>query len=362
MITLSNVFAPLAMSQLALLGMLLLLNYRGLLARLLAFFCVCLVAYILLTTSLFEERFIISFTLGRLATLSPFILWMIAYLLFVDEGKIKPPIWIVIAVFLAARAIGQFLAEMSTESATGRFYYVSTQLLPQIVMLGFALHTIQLGFQGYADDLVEKRRQFRVLFVLGMGAVVVVVLGLGMVVSLQESFGFSLIAGLENFPIQIFNFYLFAISLLLNLRAFKLSDEALSLIPENSVEPIQGNEQATAGSAVSDATREKLEKLMKEEKLYTQTGLTISILAKRLEIQEYRLRRLINQSMQYRNFNQYLNNCRIEDASGRLTNTTVPISSIALEVGYSSLSVFNKAFKDRFEMTPSEYRQAGKKE
>jgi AraC-like DNA-binding protein len=36
----------------------------------------------------------------------------------------------------------------------------------------------------------------------------------------------------------------------------------------------------------------------------------------------------------------------------------MPISSIALDVGFSSLSVFNKAFKERFGMTPSAWRQA----
>ena len=257
-----------------------------------------------------------------------------------------------IAVFFVARAIGQLLVQIAPEVTTGMFYFVSTQLLPQLVMLGFALHTIQLGFQGYSDDLIEKRRQFRVLFVLCMGAIVVAVLGLGTVVSLQENFGFSLIRGLENFPVQIFNFYLFAASFILNLRAFKLGDDALSLIPEDAVEPIQSNENSVANLGLSETVVDDLERLMKEERLYSQPGLTISILADRLEIQEYKLRRLINQSMRYRNFNQYLNNYRIEDASFRLLNTSSPISSIAIDVGYSSLSVFNKAFKDRYDMTP----------
>jgi len=108
---------------------------------------------------------------------------------------------------------------------------------------------------------------------------------------------------------------------------------------------------------LNETVIDDLERLMKEERLYSQPGLTISILADRLRIQEYKLRRLINQSMRYRNFNQYLNNYRIEDASFRLLNTSSPISSIAIDVGYSSLSVFNKAFKDRYDMTPSEFRQ-----
>lgn len=351
-------FAPLAISQLMLLGLLLLLNYRGLLARLLAFFCLCLMAYVLLTMDLFEGSFLISFFLGRLATLSPFVLWLIAYLLFVDEGKIKPAMWLIIAVFFVARAVGQLLVEISPQSTTGNLYFVATQLLPQLVMLAFSAHAILLGLQGYADDLVEKRRQFRVLFVLCMGAVVVAVLGVGTVSGIQAFMDISLIPALENFPTQLFNFYLFTVSLVLNLRAFRLSDEALSLIPEYAVQPINKEQIAAPADNVDINVITELERLMKDERLYTQTGLMISDLADRLSIPEYKLRRLINQSMRYRNFNQYLNNYRIEDASSQLRNSPDPISSIALGVGYSSLSVFNKAFKDRFEMTPSEYRQS----
>ena len=97
---------------------------------------------------------------------------------------------------------------------------------------------------------------------------------------------------------------------------------------------------------------------MEEGKLYTQTGLTISDLADNLSIQEYRLRRIINQQLNYRNFNQFLNNYRIEDACSRLKETNTPVSTIALDVGYASLSVFNKAFRERYALTPTEFRNS----
>jgi len=95
---------------------------------------------------------------------------------------------------------------------------------------------------------------------------------------------------------------------------------------------------------------------MEQEKLYTQPGLTIAELAETLQVQEYRLRRIINRTMQHKNFNQFLNSYRTEDASQRLLESRLPVSRIALDVGYSSLSVFNKAFKERFGVTPTEYR------
>ena len=64
--------------------------------------------------------------------------------------------------------------------------------------------------------------------------------------------------------------------------------------------------------------------------------------------------------MGYRNFNQFLNHYRIEEASRRLLESTVPVSTIALDIGYGSLSSFNAAFKARYNMTPTEYRSQGK--
>ena len=97
---------------------------------------------------------------------------------------------------------------------------------------------------------------------------------------------------------------------------------------------------------------------MKGGKLYTRTGLTIADLGESLSIQEYRLRRVINQQLKFKNLNQFLNNYRIEDACTRLRETNAPISTIALDVGYTSLSVFNKAFKERYKVTPSVFRNS----
>ncbi len=359
MLSISSLFAPLAISQLALLGLLLLFNYRGLLARLLAFFCLCLVAYVLLTMNLFNDSVSGTFVLGRLATLSPFVIWLIAYLLFVDEGKIKPVIWISIACFVVARATGQLLQIFTPEVADSGFHFVLTQLLPQLAMLAFSVHAVLLGLQGYADDLVIQRRQFRVSFVICMGAVVVAVVGISMLTGLQNYYGLNLIAGLDNISSDVYNFYLFAVSLFFNLRAFRLSEEALTLIPQHAAQNLPAQTASSNAKAIDPAIVEKLESLMLDERLYAQPGLTIADLAERLSMQEYKLRRLINQSMQYRNFNQFLNNYRIEAASSQLRQSDDPVSSIALGVGYSSLSVFNKAFKDRFSMTPTEYRSAG---
>ena len=105
-----------------------------------------------------------------------------------------------------------------------------------------------------------------------------------------------------------------------------------------------------------------LERLMTVERTYRQEGLTIGALAQRLDLPEYRLRRLINQALGYRNFNSFLNYYRIREAKEALADpaqASVPVLTIALDAGFSSLGPFNRAFKAETGMTPSEYRRIG---
>jgi AraC-like DNA-binding protein len=107
--------------------------------------------------------------------------------------------------------------------------------------------------------------------------------------------------------------------------------------------------------------RERLVALMREEKAYRHEGLTISTLARQLDIPEYRLRRIINQHLGYRNFNTFVNDLRIEEACRILSDPTherLPILNLALDLGYGSSGPFNRAFRAKTGQTPTEYRRA----
>ena len=74
---------------------------------------------------------------------------------------------------------------------------------------------------------------------------------------------------------------------------------------------------------------------MTEDRIYRDENLTIGALALRLKLPEYRLRRLINQRLGYRNFNVFLNDHRIEEARAALADpaqTEVPVITIAMDV------------------------------
>ena len=101
---------------------------------------------------------------------------------------------------------------------------------------------------------------------------------------------------------------------------------------------------------------EKIESLLKYEKIYHETSYSRSDLAKELGISEMQTSKIINQHFK-KSFPQLLNEHRIEDAKNWLINTDENISVIYQEVGFNSLPSFNRVFKDMLGETPSQFRK-----
>lgn len=95
-----------------------------------------------------------------------------------------------------------------------------------------------------------------------------------------------------------------------------------------------------------------------QEGFYRRENLTLKDLSKALEVPEYKVRAVINKELGYRNFNEFINEYRIEEAGQRLIDEPeTPISNIALDVGYRTLSSFNRAFRKEKETTPTAFRE-----
>ncbi len=58
------------------------------------------------------------------------------------------------------------------------------------------------------------------------------------------------------------------------------------------------------------------------------------------------------------NYHEYLTSLRINQAKGMLVNTDYSISHIAEECGFSTLRTFNRLFKEKMLVTPSQYRES----
>lgn len=94
-------------------------------------------------------------------------------------------------------------------------------------------------------------------------------------------------------------------------------------------------------------------KLVESKKLFLNNKLSLDELAKKLDTNRSTLSLCINQCSKC-NFNQWINNYRIEYAQKIITANT-DLSKFHTEVGFNSCSTFYNSFKERLGCTPYEY-------
>lgn len=108
--------------------------------------------------------------------------------------------------------------------------------------------------------------------------------------------------------------------------------------------------------ARGDELQPRLRALMGRDQPWRREGITIGELARRVGTPEYRLRRVIIDDFGC-SFREYINGHRIEAAKENLRATDATISQIAFDVGFTSLSAFNRAFRAKEGTTPTEWRR-----
>ncbi len=74
-----------------------------------------------------------------------------------------------------------------------------------------------------------------------------------------------------------------------------------------------------------------------------------------LGVSKYVLSRLFAKTF-HCNFNKYVNGVRLNYAIAALENTNESITAICMDSGFESQRTFNRVFKERYKMTPREYR------
>ena len=85
--------------------------------------------------------------------------------------------------------------------------------------------------------------------------------------------------------------------------------------------------------------------------------ISLEVLERELYINRYYISHIFTNYLQV-GFNEYINSLRIFEACRKLRHETTGITEIAEQVGFGSLRTFNRTFKQRTGMTPSEYRCA----
>lgn len=84
-------------------------------------------------------------------------------------------------------------------------------------------------------------------------------------------------------------------------------------------------------------------------------SISLTQMAKDLGFSPYTLSRVFSGTF-HKNFNQYVNEVRLEYASSLLLYTNQSITNVYMNAGFESQRTFNRVFSEKFHMSPREYR------
>ncbi|MBN8941061.1 MAG: AraC family transcriptional regulator [Rhizobiales bacterium] len=280
-----------------------------------------------------------------LATGNVVIFWLFTKALFGDGFIVRwwhAALW----ALLVGASLVNCLVLLPADAWAARLFSMSLT----VATLGFVAMAIGQAIASWSVDLVEDRRQLRVFIVAaaalyaGLNAVLQLTMGGTAAPGFVDVANAALLAGI----VTAIAFSLMRVG----------GDQ---LFPAVAASAAAGNGEPQAEPASADqALIAALNRLMADDRIYRQEGLSIGVLAMKLGLPEYRLRRLINQRLGYRNFNVFLNNYRIAEAKTALADPSqaaVPVITIAMDAGFQSLGPFNRAFKATTGVTPTEYRR-----
>lgn len=365
------VILTLAISNLAFLSMYLLINHRktvigtigaalavSLIARLIAEYMT-----LFSTADVSSSFLIIKLVMYRLGNASGFILWIFSYMLFVDGAKIRhihPGFWALAIgadlVRLAGSIAGNFFTE-SFYTFSNNFYYTLTMGVSQSVMIGFVLASIHLATKGFTRDLIVERRSERIAFSISVAMLLLVMVAdrgfwvFGTILQFENAS--TLLGGTIIDRTILYGIYTYLTSTVLFLWILSSPPVTMNRRSKHSIEVFGELDKV---SKIEASVIRRIEDAMLNHKLYLRPHLTVSELSKKVSVPEYKVRKAINRQLGFKNFCEFLNHYRIEETSRLLLETEIPISNIGIDVGYSSMSTFYKAFKEKYSLTPKEYR------
>ena len=272
----------------------------------------------------------------------PFLVWSFARSIFDAPW---PPGWVIaaVAVVLAGTWLLHVVPGLVETDTAAR----ASAVLRSAGLLT-TLHALWLAWWGRPDDLIERRRRFRLLFVA------VIALQSAAILTVELAFGYGKVPGwLDTTNVIV----IAAMMLVLSTPMLRL--RRVFFVPDPDVSPDAAEKSGAETATAQDVYHQKLLALM-DDGYYRNTGLTIPTLARELDYPEHQLRRLINGHLGYRNFSAFLNSYRVDEAKQRLADAEfarTPVLTIALDLGYASLGPFNRAFKGLTGTTPTDYRR-----
>jgi AraC-like DNA-binding protein len=299
----------------------------------------------------------IKFLIRIAPTAIPALFMMFCHTIFQEQQKF--PRWLAI-VFALQMALWCATWVLAYDSVTLTFLPFSKQSIllvgNQIInlsLLGFSAGGVYWTIKDWRNDLIEGRRILRWLFVSVMGLIIfTVVLSENFIATTDSTYKMS-----QQITLWVIALFSFALAILMTKFDYALLSDVIEKV--RMTDKNENNDQDL------DLDLDEFNHHFIEQKRYREAGLSIADLAGKLSMPEYRLRRLINKRLGFRNFSAMLHHFRIDDASRTLADRSqknIPILTIALDVGYNSITPFNTAFRDLKGLTPSEFRKQALRE
>ena len=322
---------------------------------------------------------------------APAFFWISSRLIF-QEGRSLPVIGLFVALYSFITPAAATLLGLSVDTSPS-WLILAAKTIPQWFEYALVIMGLVALLRGRADDMVESRRRLRWAIMGGAG------LSLGWsIFSFNFRFGSAASRVLAiDVSLLIIIWFLFkgrtdiwvakrrskkkrypAYTVVETVvkqarreypsvtdSSYASKDDAVSLTGGDSEPNSELNSEITDDPTSINVVEHKEEseilvslKLLMNDGFYRRENLALKNLAKEMALPEYRVRAVINKELGYRNFNEFINEYRIAEAAERLINEAdTPISNIALDVGYRTLSSFNRAFRKEKQTTPTAYRE-----
>ena len=273
----------------------------------------------------------------------PFFFWGWTLSVMDDEFAVSPLAYAA-ATFLIG--VGALAAR-----ARGTDWQAVTVTLHSLLGLAFVVAALANVLRGWRQDLVQARRRLRMLILVLCG-------GYSMTVLIVELF---LGAHPPSEELLLVNAVLLA-ALLFGMACGVLDVSPSVRLAFGWTAPVASPPVQPAEVLARDREQEliaRLQEIMTHNAAYRDANVAIAPLAARLGVPEKKLREVINRRLGFKNFASYVNAFRLEEVRQRLMDpgqNEAPILTMALEAGFGSIVAFNRAFKDRYGLTPSAYR------
>jgi AraC-like DNA-binding protein len=299
-------------------------------------FTLSILCYVVIESEAIQSVGVLRMVAAIGAICIPVLFWLLSRAIFDDHFRFAPALilWFIIIII---SHFNFFLSNLIQAPAFEQF----ASIIARLTSLGFVLAGLYTALRTKRADLIDSRIRFRNIFIIVTASLIGVTLVVEVVPIETEIV--LVLQVLQRFAI-------FSITLYFLLRNFGIRQGFFFReIPK-----------AKTRSVEDPLLNAKLQSLMEDKKIYKKEGLTIGELAELMNEQEYRLRKLINGQLGFRNFNDFLNQYRVNDACETLSDPAEArktILEIAYALGYQSIGPFNKAFKDLKGLTPTAYRK-----